>query len=170
MILAHKHVIRKRCFLECVGYEKHWRFPCGARTTPVREWHGVGVKSCELFDQTISVQPCISFLNKIYLGPKPYVIWFITKVCTTGCISPLPPRWFCLYTEILIYDKVSILQICNRGHRFGFPSQTCSRNEFIACKILRFTAWRTGCVQYWFCFGCINKSLGFVWCTYQYHS
>ena len=41
-----------------VGYEKHWRFPCRVRTTPVRASHGVHVESCELFDQSISVQPC----------------------------------------------------------------------------------------------------------------
>ena len=41
-----------------VGYVKHWRFPCGARTTPVRALHGVHVESCELFDQAIGVQPC----------------------------------------------------------------------------------------------------------------
>ena len=41
-----------------VGYEKHWRFPYGVRTTPARASHGVHVESCELFDQTISVQPC----------------------------------------------------------------------------------------------------------------
>ena len=41
-----------------VGYEKHWRFPCGTRTVPVRASHGAPVESCESFDQTISVQPC----------------------------------------------------------------------------------------------------------------
>ena len=39
-----------------VGYEKHWRFPCGARTLPSRASHGVPMDSCESFDQTISVQ------------------------------------------------------------------------------------------------------------------
>ena len=41
-----------------VGYEKHWRFPCGARTVPVRASYGAPVESCETFDQTISAQPC----------------------------------------------------------------------------------------------------------------
>ena len=41
-----------------VGYEKHCRFPCGARTMPVRAPHGVPVESWELFDQTISIQSC----------------------------------------------------------------------------------------------------------------
>ena len=41
-----------------VGYEKHWRFPCGACTMPVRALHGVSAGSCELFDQTISMQTC----------------------------------------------------------------------------------------------------------------
>ena len=40
-----------------VGYGKHWRLPCGARTMPVRASHGVAVESCELFTQTISIQP-----------------------------------------------------------------------------------------------------------------
>ena len=39
-----------------VGYEKHWRFPCGGRKTPARASHGVHMEACELFDQTISVQ------------------------------------------------------------------------------------------------------------------
>ena len=41
-----------------VGYEKHWRFPCGAPTMPVRASHGLPVESCELFNQTISMQTC----------------------------------------------------------------------------------------------------------------
>ena len=41
-----------------VGYEEHLRFPYGARTTPARAPHGFDVESWELFDQTVSVQPC----------------------------------------------------------------------------------------------------------------
>ena len=40
-----------------VGYEKHWRFPCGARTVPVRASHGVSMESCELFNQTTGTAP-----------------------------------------------------------------------------------------------------------------
>ena len=41
-----------------VGYEKHWRSPCRVRTMPRRASHGAPVESCELFNQTISVQTC----------------------------------------------------------------------------------------------------------------
>ena len=41
-----------------VGYEKHWRFPCGACTVPVRASHGVPMEYCELFNQTIGMQKC----------------------------------------------------------------------------------------------------------------
>ena len=37
-----------------VGFEKHWRFPRGSRTTPTRASHRVQVECCELFDLTIS--------------------------------------------------------------------------------------------------------------------
>ena len=41
-----------------VGYEKHWRFPCGALATPVRTLHRVHVETCKLFDQNITIQLC----------------------------------------------------------------------------------------------------------------
>ena len=53
---AVRHPCRSRA--GPVGYEKHCRFPCGTRTTPVWALHGVHVESCELFDQIISVELC----------------------------------------------------------------------------------------------------------------
>ena len=39
-------------------YKIHWRFPCRARTMPVPALHLARMESCELFDQTMSVQSC----------------------------------------------------------------------------------------------------------------
>ena len=41
-----------------VRYENYWSFPLGACMMPAWTSHGVHVVSCELSDQTVSVQPC----------------------------------------------------------------------------------------------------------------
>ena len=64
---VRKGAVRHPCVSHTgpVGYEKHWRLPCGAPTMPVQASHGVPVESCELYNQTISMQPCLAVLSKV---------------------------------------------------------------------------------------------------------
>ena len=50
-----------------VGYEKHWRFPCGARTMPVRAPHGVPRSYFEDFSHDKLVI-CFSSCNLPFCG------------------------------------------------------------------------------------------------------
>ena len=59
-LTIRKDAVRHPCSSRTgpIGYEKHCKLPCRALSMPVRALYGVHVKSYELFDKTIGVQPC----------------------------------------------------------------------------------------------------------------